>query len=141
MPSFCKTAAIFRSEACGALQRVSWCHRPAGSCLAQQAPTCACVCSPSELSEGERTGLYRRVHIQFRGAMSTGGWGPRSGTQVTHLGSLMTLLWARKETVSLETVVLSVVSKRLRTQWEESAPRVLNAVLTYGDLFSPETRR
>lgn len=65
------------------------------------------------------------------------GLGHRS---VTHLGSLVTLLWARKETVSLETVVLSVVSKRLRTQWEESAPRVVNAVLTYGDLFSPETR-
>lgn len=72
--------------------------------------------------------------------MSTGGWGPRSGTQVTHLGSLVTLLWARRETVSLETVVLSVVSKRLRTQWEEPAPCVVNAVLTYGDLFSPETR-
>lgn len=39
----------------------------------------------------------------------------------------------------METIVLSVLSKRLRTQWEKPTHRVVNAVLAYGDLFSPET--
>lgn len=59
--------------------------------------------------------------------------------EVTCPGSLVSLLWVQKETISMETIVLSVLSKRLRTQWEKPAHRVVNAVLAYGDLFSPET--
>ena len=51
----------------------------------------------------------------------------------------MSLLWVQKETISVETIVLSVVSEKLRTRWEKPTHRVVNAVLTYGDLFSPET--
>ena len=50
----------------------------------------------------------------------------------------MSPLWVQKETISVETIVLSVVSERLRTQWEKPTHQVVNGVLTYGDLFSPE---
>ena len=48
------------------------------------------------------------------------------GTEVTSLGSLVSLLWVQKETISVETIVLSVVSKRLRTQWEKPTHHIVN---------------